>query len=468
MNFLSAASLAAAATASLSSQQNRIQPKKDVQSHIPHSGCTTPDPRGYVLYLAFAQQFNNQLISVAESALLARKLGRILVLTGFLEQQSEKKASDGKDYYDDPRELKPFENVFHPTASFESVGVDTVTMATFMQLCPNQDQYENSFAEAHVFIPDWEPELAGIGGSHTYMTYNASFYLPQHMYECCQDKCCGPYSVPNTCSDCGQHGWKNRWDSQLAAPGIVPSFRETWQVAHGHSQTWELDKVPSGTDIPTIVVDGLYYKFNATNPRYAEGSAEVFETISHFKWNASIASRAKTEVSTRFLGRPYVALHWRRGFTGGAFEVRTIDEVIGLLKNKTDEIMGLGRAPPAIYLASNILSKAEVKQIMGQLQEGQEVSSLVLDSPSDLDLNALSRVEMAICMGAEEFIPAPGSTWSMNVQALRGTQPEHFAQVAKALDERHANGRGDVVRAVGQRPPAPFYGEKAKHMEQMP
>ena len=68
--------------------QNHIMPEHDYDSRKPHPGqCMPPDPRGYALYLAFSQQFNNQLISISESALLAKQLGRVFVLTGFLEQQ---------------------------------------------------------------------------------------------------------------------------------------------------------------------------------------------------------------------------------------------------------------------------------------------------------------------------------------------------------------------------------------------
>merc|ERR1719440_16023 len=64
------------------------------------------------------------------------------------------------------------------------------------------------------------------------------------------------------------------------------------------------------------------------------------------------------------------------------------------------------------------------------------MASLVLDDPQDLDLNALSRVEMAICQNARYFIPAPGSTWSMNVNALRGTSQEQLQAVGHDLDTR--------------------------------
>ena len=74
-----------------------------------HPGCRVPDPRGYLLYLAFAQQFNNQLISVVESVRLAQHLGRVLVLTGFMEHaKTREKSSDGHDYYDGDHQLHPF------------------------------------------------------------------------------------------------------------------------------------------------------------------------------------------------------------------------------------------------------------------------------------------------------------------------------------------------------------------------
>merc|ERR1719453_2646764 len=79
-----------------------------------NADCVAPDPRGYLLYLTFAQQFNNQLISVVENIRLAKALGRVLVLTGFMEHAREPggAASDGHDYYDGDHVLKPFTSYF--------------------------------------------------------------------------------------------------------------------------------------------------------------------------------------------------------------------------------------------------------------------------------------------------------------------------------------------------------------------
>ena len=66
--------------------------------------CVPPDPRGY-LFPLLSNQFNNQLIGLAENIRLAQRLGRILVLTGFVEailnasSTSTSLASDGLDFY---------------------------------------------------------------------------------------------------------------------------------------------------------------------------------------------------------------------------------------------------------------------------------------------------------------------------------------------------------------------------------
>lgn len=412
-----------------------LAPVNDTTSLIPHPGCKTPDPRGYLLYLAFGQQFNNQLISIAENMLLARQLGRVLILTGFLEQVSAEKTSDGRDYFDSERALKPFEMAFDKNASFEGNGMhagDVITLDEFKQLCPNQPAYPNMVAQAHVFVPDWEPDVWEKG---YYLAYNASYYLPQHMYECCDHRCCGPYSVPNVCSDCGQRGWNNRWNGAVAKH--LPMFREVWQIAHGHNHVLELSSLPSGQQVPVLIFDGLYYKFNATNPRYAQGSDAVFEAIRHFQWNASISGRAEAFTRQKYDGKPYIALHWRRGFSGGAITIRSMSEVIGLLRSASEENRNnVTGELPQIYIASNQLTWKDMATIHSKLPGKQMIASLVLDDPQDLDLNALSRVEMAICQKARYFIPAPGSTWSMNVNALRGTSQEQLQAVGRDLDTR--------------------------------
>ncbi len=67
--------------------------------------CKPPDPRGY-LFPVLSNQFNNQLIGLAESIRLSQRLGRILVLSGFVEvianatgNATKSRTSDGIDFY---------------------------------------------------------------------------------------------------------------------------------------------------------------------------------------------------------------------------------------------------------------------------------------------------------------------------------------------------------------------------------
>ena len=122
---------------------------------------------------------------------------------------------------------------------------------------------------------------------------------------------------------------------------------------------------------------------------------------------------------------PFVAIHWRRGFSDNVFTVRSADEV-------ADQLLHAGRrlqerrgdkAMASFYIASNQLDEADLKRVSARLNVSDlRLHSLLLE-PSrtvHMSIEELSRVEQGICAQAAIFIGTPSSTWSSNVDAFRG------------------------------------------------
>ena len=83
----------------------RARRDKEARPGEEPSDCKPPDPRGY-LFPVLSNQFNNQLIGLAENIRLSQRLGRILVLSGFVEvianatgNATKSRTSDGIDFY---------------------------------------------------------------------------------------------------------------------------------------------------------------------------------------------------------------------------------------------------------------------------------------------------------------------------------------------------------------------------------
>jgi len=162
--------------------------------------CVPPDPRGY-LFPLLSNQFNNQLIGLAENIRLAQRLGRILVLTGFVEailnasSTSTSLASDGLDFYHNSvrHRLRPAGMVAErpgPVASqdlcawvgpsrlhsvanmalsarfaLRPIG-EIIQLQTILPLvdCVGLEQFKSLClrsrpVEAHAFVPAWEPNI---------------------------------------------------------------------------------------------------------------------------------------------------------------------------------------------------------------------------------------------------------------------------------------------------------------------
>ena len=111
-----------------------------------------------------------------------------------------------------------------------------------------------------------------------------------------------------------------------------------------------------------------------------------------------------------------------------------------------------GEVPP-VYVASNGLTAEDVNKLSQMLADvgSPKIHSLMMapdEVPGSDDLNFLSHIEMAICVRASRFMKAPGSTWSYNVNALRGNGIEEGMRSAQLLMKR-AMFLADVGRGRG-------------------
>lgn len=381
------------------------------QNATQQAACTPPDSRGYLLYLAFAQQFNNQLLTVVENIKLAQKMGRVIVLTGFMEHKMDgSKTSDGHDYYDGDHELHDFSEYFEPYSTLGGFGMDEwtgegqgdwISLEAFNQLCPSG----LGKAEAHVFVPAWENPIPG-GTLEKQVT---DWQVVEHLYKCPQE------GWPNPCGDAG---WENDRSNPLL--WVWPKFPNATLIAHDSNYVWDLATVPSGTDTPVIITDNLFFSYEHVTPTYLNGEPELMSSLHHFRWAQDIADRANSYYMSTFGGNNYIALHWRRGYTDGTVQIRTVDEAVQILRDVTNVNLNADGTKPDLYVASNIFTWDDAGMLEAMLGTGQKVHSLILDSPWDDDMNFLSHVEMSICSSARAFIRAEGSTWSYNVMSLRG------------------------------------------------
>merc|ERR1719453_1880814 len=231
-------------------------------------GCTQPDPRGYLVYLAFDQQFNNQLVSFAENLLIARQMNRILVLTGFVEQEdAEGAASNGIDYFE-PSTVHhqiPFDYIFDSYESLTANGMsfdrpDYISADQFKNLCGGTTGEMK--AEAHYFAAEWDDneEATEFGQYGTTEHWQDGFKIPERLY---------PWGGPRS--------------------GPLPhfaamSFHSTEIVGHGSKtrvHTYGGD-FPLGSEVPVVVIDGLFFKGEQFEPTYTpDGADDVFGIISN-------------------------------------------------------------------------------------------------------------------------------------------------------------------------------------------
>merc|ERR1711865_510989 len=93
---------------------------------------------------------------------------------------------------------------------------------------------------------------------------------------------------------------------------------------------------PDGAEVPTLITDGLLFKTDATIPPFARSIDAVLGTLGSFRWAAPLQTAMDSYVDTSFGPDPFVAIHWRRGYSDNVFTVRTAEEVHGATERQAD------------------------------------------------------------------------------------------------------------------------------------
>ena len=384
--------------------------------HAEPADCTQPDPRGY-LFPLLSNQFNNQLVGLGENIRLAQRLGRILVLPGFVEaienRSSTSKTSDGKDFFDSSvrHRLRPFSDII----SLQSLLslVDCIDLQTFRSICLRSQP-----VQAHAFVPEWEPRIQR-GSEAVSWQGGRRWQIPERLYQC------DPKNWPAPCGTDGFRVEQNyRADPLPELRGL--DFSEVQLFAHDASTKVPLASFPTGTDVPTLIADGLLFKTNATVPPLARNTEVILATLGNLRWSKPLRAAIKHYTETHFEREPFVAIHWRRGYLGKVLpEARSVEQVAEAL---TDAISSMRRkrGPDAnvnIYIASNQLNEADVAHVSELLNASSaKLHSLLLEPvlAAGLGVDELSRIEQGICAKADVFVDTPKSTWSAMVDAFRG------------------------------------------------
>ena len=433
----------------LSSQREEAPPLEEpaAEREEEPADCKPPDPRGY-LFPLLSNQFNNQLIGLAENIRLAQRLGRILVLSGFVEafknitgNASQSLASDGLDFYHPsvPHRLTPIPDIIQLRTV--SSLVDCVSLETFKTLC-----VRSRSVEAHAFVPEWEPRIRGgtemrqtsqgrvastLHNPNNTTTVIAAaeperWQIPERLYQCRKETWPEP---------CGASGFDNYRVAPLPELSDL-QFTQVRLLAHDSVARVPLSSFPDGAEVPTLITDGLLFKTDATIPPFARSIDAVLGTLGSFRWAAPLQTAMDRYVDTSFGPDPFVAIHWRRGYSDNVFTVRTAEEVATELLNARrtlQEQRGDG-VPANFYIASNQLDEADLQRVAGLMNiSGMNLHSLLPElarSPGlqrlvglqgrGKGLDELSRVEQGVCAQAAIFIGTPMSTWSANVNAFRG------------------------------------------------
>lgn len=414
-----------------------------------------------MIWTGYKAEFNNQMITLAETILLnAYALKRVLVLTGFMELGDYSKdvnASDGLDYTVDVKH-----HVLHEVAFALDVnqsmrssglvpGVDVITIEELKKVCDLRGMH----VEAHGFMHDFDtPNKLDDG----ILTYHVK-----------------PYRV-----------MERMWPTS-GSPLYHPIreiedlvFHDARAYVYDSFQTINPWKAFSNVTVaPILVVDYLFYSSGQFNPSYApHKSYDYFGVLAGWSWSQKIMGYLDDLARKHFGGSAkavdYIALHWRRGYhvaTDGdnhrdsKSTAYTHKLVANLLLNVSETF-----CPTCpIYIASNVITKDDIFTLKKLIGTGQEMYSLLIDPPN-MELNTLSRVEMAICTHASVFIPTTGSTWSANVLAMRGVRisgppdgPEELIRTIKEgvqmrkkhkIDERKQGTMADFYHPPSS-PPAP-------------
>jgi hypothetical protein len=389
------------------------------KNYIQKNGCTPPDPRGYLMWTGYLVEFNNQLITLAETILLNKQLNRKLVLTGFSELKDpgpSMNASNGIDY-----QLYPKRHILHPTsfaldiketmAGLNYTEDDWTTPKDLAKVCEME-------AAAHAFIHYFElPTTNPLGKGRSRRTHHRSPYYVQ-------EKIWQGKGVP---------------DESFAIPELKKmglKFSKAEVTVHDSTDIIEMSELPSGQEKPMLIMDYLFYSNNNFNPSYAPlvgnegGTYDFFATIGKMKWSREVIGTRDNFVNNHLGGGSarYMAVHWRRGFhvaSAGANHESSADISYDrdLIVDGIIYRMQNGCADCPAYIASNNITQDDVNYMKHAVSEkmGKKptITSLMLNPPN-VDMSTLSRAEMAICTNAYIFAPSVGSTWSANVMAMRG------------------------------------------------
>ncbi len=306
----------------------------------------------------------------------------------------------------------------HPSAP--QVGLET-----YKSLC-----IRSRPVEAHAFVPEWEPRISGgteirhVSGraakklhniNNTTTTARQSWQLPERLYQCRKE------NWPEPCGDAGFDNYRSRPLPELSDL----RFSQVRLLAHDAHTQVPLASFPDGSEVPTLVTDGLLFKTNATTPPFARNVEAVLGTLGSFRWASTLQATVDDYVEAQFGTGPFVAIHWRRGYSDNVFHVRSAEEVADqLLTGRRKLQEETGDAPTAnFYIASNQLDDADLQRVSARLNISDvRLHSLLLEpsQTASMGVEELSRVEQGICSQAAIFIGTPMSTWSANVDAFRG------------------------------------------------
>lgn len=370
--------------------------------------CTPPHEDGYLLWTGYLPEFNNQLITLAETILFNQALPkpRKLVLTGFMELKdpgTSLNASDGIDYEEDVskhvlHETKFAIDIEQTVAAFGGSKSDWLVPEDLKDVC-------NMDAEAHAFIHYFEIPATLPGGRMSYTRTN--YHVQEKIWH--------------------GNGTANQahYISELKDYMQFPTAKIT---VHDSQDILYMHKIANASVAPMLILDYLFYTMHNVHPPYADTAYPVFDVIGKVVWSKAVRETARdfrntylTSTETKF-----IALHWRRGFHVAKAGTNNEDSadisyshesVAKFLKRRSEK--GCPGCP--IYIASNNITHEDVTSIRSLMGTGQEVNSMMVNPPN-VNLNTLSRAEMLLCKEAHIFIPSSSSTWSATVLAQRGVK----------------------------------------------
>ena len=125
---------------------------------------------------------------------------------------------------------------------------------------------------------------------------------------------------------CGASGFDNYRVAPLPELSDL-QFTQVRLLAHDSVARVPLSSFPDGAEVPTLITDGLLFKTDATSPPFARSIDAVLGTLGSFRWAAPLQTAMDRYVDTSFGPDPFVAIHWRRGYSDNVFTVRTAEEV---------------------------------------------------------------------------------------------------------------------------------------------